>query len=106
MARLKDIKKIVLAILEENHQARSNDNLLYLLVLRHFAKGRELGLDNMAVPQFLMLRSTLGLPCFESVRRARQKLQAEHPDLGACEAVQDFRAINETEYREFSQGGA
>lgn len=41
---------------------------------------------------------------FESVRRTRQKVQAECPWLAACPKVGEYRAENEQAYREFARG--
>ena len=43
-----------------------------------------------------------GLPGFETVRRSRQKVQADNPELAGSEAVRRKRAKKETVYREFA----
>ena len=41
------------------------------------------------------MRKELGLPCYESVRRTRQKLQAAYPELCGSDEVEAQRVINE-----------
>jgi hypothetical protein len=57
----------------------------------------------LSVPVFLTKMNELGFPPFESVRRNRQKLQAAHPELAACEAVESFREEKEKEFRAFAR---
>ena len=44
-----------------------------------------------------------GIPPAESVRRARQKLQAKYPELAASERVSAGRFLNEEVYREYAK---
>jgi hypothetical protein len=96
--KLYETKALVKQVLEENEKARNSDNELYIqicLILNPLA---------FSVP-FAEVISNLdeyGLPPFETVRRARQKLQAEIPDLRPCDEVALFRAENETAYKEFA----
>jgi len=43
----------------------------------------------------------LGLPCFETVRRTRQKVQSEHPELKGSVKIRSIRSVNEEIYKEF-----
>ena len=44
------------------------------------------------------------VPGFETVRRARQKVQVKFPELSACEKVAEFRGENEQKYRAYALG--
>lgn len=96
--KLYETKTLVKRILEEDERARNSDNELYLqvcLVLNPLA---------FSVP-FAEVISNLegyGLPPFETVRRTRQKIQQEHPELRPCDEVALFRAENEEIYKEFA----
>jgi hypothetical protein len=105
MYDLKSTKALVKAILEEDEKARNSDSLLYLKVLSVVAAKKQIRLDAISVPHFLSCLSGTEFPPFESVRRARQKIQAAHPELSACERVEGFRAENEAEYRAFARSG-
>jgi len=91
----KRTRAIVKAILEECPKSRNSDNVLYSKVVEKLNRG---ALQKPFVEVMFSL-DELGLPCFETVRRTRQKLQAEHPELQACEEVQDFRTEREEEFR-------
>lgn len=91
----KQVKKIVKNILIEYPQTRNSDNLLYLTVIETIGKGN----IEKPISEILLNLEELGLPCFETVRRTRQKLQAEFPELQACDIVQDFRTAREEEFR-------
>lgn len=91
----KQTKKIVKNILNEYPQTRNSDNLLYLTVIETIGKGN----IEKPISEILLNLEELGLPCFETVRRTRQKLQVEFPELQACDKVQDFRTEREEEFR-------
>lgn len=105
--RLNTTKAIVLEVLEKDVQARNSDNHLYLQVLRIISQKHDLPLaDYMSLDRFFewLGKDNCPYPGFETVRRARQKVQAEYPHLAASERVQEFRAENETAFREFARG--
>ncbi len=100
MSELKKVKDIVTSILVQNEKSRNSDSLLYLKVLQTVDKD----LLNMPVSEFLANMSELNAPPFESVRRARQKAQAENPSLSACPKVAEYREAHEEVYRQFARG--
>lgn len=100
MRELKKVKDIVTSVLAENEKSRNSDSLLYLKVLQTVDKD----LLDMPVSEFLANMSELNVPPFESVRRARQKAQAENPSLSACPKVAEYREANEEVYRQFARG--
>lgn len=104
MNDLKNTTALVKSILEQDKKCRNSDSFLYLKVLSAVAKQKEIDLEKMTVPYFLLNLHGAGLPPFESVRRARQKIQATFPELAACEAVEGFRAENEREFRAYVVG--
>lgn len=95
---------LVKMILETNPQARNSDSLLYLKVLEHCALQKGIDLEYLSVSAFLTSMNIFGFPCFETVRRARQKIQSEHPELKGCAAVEAVRAENEQAFREYARG--
>ncbi|MBQ5655951.1 MAG: hypothetical protein IIV14_00770 [Bacteroidaceae bacterium] len=103
MTELKKTTKIVKAILEEDKQARNSDSFLYLRVLEHIATAKELNLYCIPVPLFLKNMKEYGFPPFESVRRARQKIQQTIPELKGCDAVVEQRLVNEEKYKAYAR---
>lgn len=100
---LNSTRALVQSILEQNPQTRNSDSYLYLCVLNVIAERRNYDLSQLSVPQFLLNLSISPFPPFESVRRSRQKIQKEFPHLASCEAVSEYRAENEAEYRSFAR---
>lgn len=96
MKELKRTSEIVLNILKEDRLARSDDNYLIKRVHNVVLPGA----SDMTLNQVLGLITTKKLPCFESIRRARQKMQERYPELNDVNAV-IHRADKEKEYREF-----
>ena len=104
MTDIKNITEVVKYLLDQNEQCRNSDSYLYLKVLSIVSEQKGINLYELSVPLFLLTMKENGFPPFESVRRARQKIQAANPDLAACETVQERRAENEAAYRAFARG--
>lgn len=105
MYDLKNTTALVKSILERDKQARNSDSFLYLKVLSVVADRKGINLKFVSVPHLLLNLQGTVFPPFESVRRARQKLQRRHPELAACEAVEEFRDENEQLYRAYARVG-
>lgn len=104
MKRLRDVSKKVKAVLAENEQARSDDNVLYLHVLR--AYGNEMGLDTdrMSTSTLFLHCNELRLPSYKSVERSRRLLQNRYPELRCDDDTQRARDEQEMKYEKFSRG--
>lgn len=103
--RLNTTKALVRSILEKNVQARNSDSYLYLKVIQHYDKEYCTDIGNMPIVDFLNGGCDIPIPPFESVRRSRQKVQAEFPHLAAFGDIELFRSENEQAYRDFAIGG-
>lgn len=99
---LMTVQELVKCILETYPQTRSNDNILYLFILGYLGQEKGIDFDKVSVSDFLHNSSKWGIPCFETVRRTRQKIQAKNPHLAADEKVEEFRAENEQAYRGYA----
>ncbi len=96
--KLYETKALVKEILEVNESTRNSDSELYVEVC-YAINPRAM---RMPFEEVALNLSQLGLPPFESVRRARQKAQAENPSLRANEEITYWRAENELAYEEFA----
>lgn len=105
MKDLKSTKALVQAILERDQRARNSDYFLYFLVIKTIAEKHQINLKQIPVTDFLLNMEHSVFPPFESVRRSRQKVQAEFPHLAASAEVYGFRAENEEVFRDFAIGG-
>ena len=106
MNNLKNTTALVKSILEQDKQCRNSDSFLYLKVLSVVAQQNGINLDSVSIPLFLLQHHGKNFPIFESVRRARQKLQAAYPELASCEVVEGFRMENEAQFRAYARGEA
>ena len=95
--------KLVKQILEQDKRARNSDSFLYFRVLGVLGQARKIDIDSMSVPTFLLNMAEYGFPCFETVRRTRQKLQQHYPELAANSDVEAQRMLNEEEYRDYAR---
>ena len=95
--QFKQTKNLIVSILENYPQARNSDNYLYLIVIEKLGKGN----IDKPIADVLLNLDKYGLPCFETVRRTRQKIQSERDDLKASEFIQDARAAREVEFRNY-----
>lgn len=99
MKRLKTTQKMVRTVLEKDKEARNDDMLLYLQVCNVCLKDAE----TMSLAEVMTGYKHYGLPHFESVRRARQKLQATCPELAGNLQIRQIRGIQEQAYREYAK---
>ena len=96
---LKTTSEVVKHILETFQNSRNDDHLLYYLVCAFINKeviGRPFG-------DIFTNRKDYGIPAFETVRRTRQKVQAENPHLVADKEVETMRKANEEAFREYAR---
>ena len=90
---------IVINLLKEVPATRNSDRILYDAVCN------SLGIDTKKVSVWELMHDA-NAPSTESVRRTRQKAQAEHPELRAAPQVQRYRERQERIYLDFARGQA
>lgn len=96
--------KIVKKLLEDDPRTRNSDSYLYLKVLQVVEREKNINVNNVTVKTFLSNMIFWGFPPFESVRRARQKLQRANPELSAKPEIQAARKENEKVVKEYAVG--
>lgn len=96
--KIKNVESLVGLVLVSCPSTRDNDDVLYYHVLK------ALGMDgHTTVEEFLLdTRKSEGYPPFETVRRTRQKLQAEFPDLQGTRSTKEKRKEAEEEFRAYA----
>ena len=90
---------IVKNILEEKPATRDSDDLLYFEVCKELCPH----VLDYKLGDVLLTFNDYDIPRYESVGRARRKIQSENPWLGSSEKVKGWRTDNEGKYREYSQ---
>lgn len=99
--KLKTVEQMVYGVLKANPKARDNDMELYYIVSKEFfylSHGQAMLLFEDVMRNY----KVLGIPCFESVRRTRQKIQAAHPELGCSPEVRRARHKNQKAYVDYA----
>ena len=90
---------IVKDLLEKIPATRNNDDYLYLKACEKVNKKA----CKLPFDMVILNRKQYGLPAFETVRRSRQKMQADFPEFAGCEAVESHRMMNEEVFRDFAR---
>ena len=91
---------LVKEILIESKAARNSDMLLYVKVCEKINPE----VLKLPINTLLLSLKEYSIPCPESVRRTRQKLQRRHIELASDKRIAKLRAENEAEYREYARG--
>lgn len=101
---LKTTTDIVKEVLKAHEQARNCDDYLYYLVCLLVGKQNGFDVDNMQLSHFLLYRKEYSLPSYETVGRARRKLQQHYPELAGSDVVEGYRLVNEEAFRRYARG--
>ena len=99
--KLKTVESMVFDVLKANPKARDDDMELYYIVAKEFfylTHGQAMLLFEDVMRNY----KALGIPCFESVRRTRQKIQAAHPELGCSPEVRRARHRTQRAYVDYA----
>lgn len=104
MNELNSTSKLVKALLIHDERARNSDNYLFYLVAKKILKGQGISVDDVKFKDLFLNLKDYNVPPFETVGRARRKIQQTHPELSACEVVAEERAIKEDVFKEYAIG--
>ena len=95
MAKINTTHNTVLRILETKPETRSDDWLLILEVWKEYIN------TEISVETLFTHHIALGIPNFETIRRCRQKIQANNPHL-VDEETKTIRKAEEKEFRQYA----
>lgn len=95
MSRINTIHNTVLRILEQKPETRADDWLLILEVWKEYV------ITDISVECLFKHHIEFGVPSFESIRRTRQKIQADNPHL-VDDKAKAIRKAEEREYRKYA----
>lgn len=97
--KIDNVENLVKQALIKNISARDDDHLLYIEVVYII----DPGLVNVNFMMNFKNARSLGLPPFETVSRARRKLQEKYPELRATSKVENARKEKQMEFEEYSK---
>ena len=103
MERIKSTHREVLAILDQNPDARDSDDVLYYYICRQKLLEKGYAVSHMIFSDVWLFLREYGIPPYETVRRTRQKIQQHHPELRANADVQAMREVKEEEYKNYAR---
>jgi len=103
MDKLKRTSVLVRTLLEEDERCRNSDSYLYLKVVTLVAERLNIDLRTITIQDFLLEHHGTVFPPFETVRRARQKVQEATPALCPSKAVKGVRDETEKVFRAFAR---
>ena len=101
---LRDIKAIVRAVLQDEPQARQNDDTLYFMVCKRVMESQGISVYRLTFVQAFQ-GDGCGLPKYESVVRLRRMVQRANPELQPQKTVKDNRAKREADFAEYARKG-
>lgn len=99
MAKPKDIESKVRGILVDFPESRRNDFVLYARYIQRY----NAELQGVGLIYALLEASRLQMPNYESISRARRKIQQKEPELCPPEKAQKARAEKENVYRLYAK---
>jgi len=103
MQKILNTSKLVKMALTVCPETRNSDSYLYLKVIEQQAIDKGMDIRTIPLPHFLENYQKWGFAPFETVRRTRQKIQAEFPELASTEKVAELRADREEIFREYAR---
>lgn len=103
--KVKDIERvqdIVEDVLTDCRAARNSDNILYFKVYQRLLDKKGMDITKVSAGIFFLNLKQYGLPSTETIRRTRQKLQADNFDLRGDKRIAEYREENEKAFREYA----
>lgn len=99
MGEIKKTAVLVKDVLEKEPETRNSDMTLYIKVCERINPAV------LSVPFWVALQNlkSYNLPCIETVRRTRQKIQSECPELASTKKINAARFVKQAEYLEYAR---
>lgn len=97
MSRIREVTPKVFDVLKEHPETRGDDKEL---IVRVYVEKYNV---NPLLPFGVVMRRK-GLPSFEAIRRARQRIQAYYEDLRAEEPVESIRIEEQKDFIAYAKG--
>ena len=98
MKSMQKIERLVQYSLMTSPKARDDDFLLVCMVYTDLNETTRY----KNFEYVMMNHKLLGLPSFESITRARRKLQSRHPELCSSKRQEKIRAAREQVFRDYA----
>ena len=106
MDNIRNTAALVKEALNVNPRTRNSDSYLYYVICKAKLEARGVAISSLSFKDGLLKRKEYDIPAFETVRRTRQKIQAENPELAGNEETEVKRALREEAFRDYARGRA
>ena len=100
---IRNTAELVRAALEYNTKARNSDTYLYYIICKGLLKAKGVDINKISLKDGLLRRKEYNLPNFETVRRTRQKIQQNNPELAGTEETEVMRTIREEQFKNYAR---
>lgn len=100
---IQTVQDMVEDILTECRQARNSDNVLCFKVYQKMLDKKGYDITKMSAAMLFLNMKTYGLPSTETIRRSRQKIQADNEWLRADRNIAEAREENEKVFRDYAR---
>ena len=97
---LRTTQAIVKEVLLKHPFTRNSDNALYVKVCEKVNPA----VISKPFWEVLARIDDYGIPQFETVRRTRQKIQHDNPELAGSDGVEAHRMLNEEAFKKYARG--
>lgn len=95
-SELKKVTPMVKEVLIKSVKARNSDAYLYCKIIEKISKGA-------SERPFKEVIADIDLPKYDTVTRARRKIQNAHPELVGSDRVRYYRYANEEAFRKYAK---
>lgn len=99
MGKINKVEKVVKFVLENSKQSREDNFILVYLVYRSLY----IDVNELTFQHIMLNHKALKLPSFESITRARRKLQSKYDYLKPNNNVLNNRFVEEKKYISYSK---
>lgn len=98
------LQERVRSILLTDERTRNSDDRLYIAIVNQICGEKEIDPSSISISKFFTTRKEYGFPSYESVGRARRKLQEHDESLRADEKVEQARILRAEDFKEWAIG--
>lgn len=99
------VQEVVRAVMICDFETRNNNDRLVMAVYQQYAFEMGINLDDKSFHSVMLHRKEWRFPSYESITRARRKLQEQDESLRSDDNIQAMRELREEEYREWAVTG-
>lgn len=102
MMDLNTLSEMVLELLADDFKARQSDDYLYYMICKTILQKNGHDIEQFTFSQLILSTNEYGLPKYETVSRARRKMQQTYPELKCSKKVEQAKNEKEEAFIEYA----